>query len=1236
MHLKYYLFLLLLFNLIGVNAETVKDSISTIIESYKLNTGYIKSLTNRVDFYFDLGSYDKTIEIAEERQKIIEVVMGRDSYEFLLYQAELASFYSLVNKNDKAIELIKASIKCLEKDNDSLIILARTDMEYHLSGYYNLVNDYNNSLVYAQKVLEVYKELYGVNNEKYISALERVASCMTDLSRSKEAITMQKTILEYRKNHNDSLNYAIISCDISRSYAAIGNYEEAISFCIQGQEILERLLGEDNLQSRQALTNLSSYYEKSGRFDDAIHISLRLSNICKKYFGIDSFEYAEALSCYSRHIYIRGDLTDAIDAEERSLKIKNTIIFDGIERERAVSLANLGFYYNVLGDMNKSIQYSKQALQLIDVSSYSLLYQNIISNLSKCYLEIGENDKANNLIITALKKCEDSQDYNGYYACLAIRATCFFYKEDYDKAIAILQDVLSYYRSKYGDNSIQCAPVLEELAHNYLRADQLRDALISQENSLKLQQLYYGKGSPQYACSLSSLGNLLFLVGDREKAIRYQEEAANIIKEKIGTDNIMYINILRILSNINDYNTDRKLELLGEIKKIIQSGKFALHQYISCMCELSEDYAKLGRNYEVNEIESCLTESPIVVDYFNNNQLAYAGFMNSIAECQSFLGNYEKALKKELVAYEIFKKEYGNEFHYYDNSISNLITCYANQKDSIHLYNFLKETNFFDYAQKKISDNVRLLPLYNRTMYWNRFFTPIFNDVLPFVAGLFHDEHFICLAYDMSALFAKGLLLKTETNVLDLIKKHGDLSIQLAYDKLLSDRIELEKMYDIEKKDSIMDVINKQEDDIIQKMDSLGLLEDYNVSWRDIQKQLNENDIAIEFLTCNIDSVKQLNAAFLLKKDFDFPIMVPIARKDQIDEYLTKGEIDSLYKKLWYPIEKYLEGVENVYFSPSGELHCIPMEYLICNDGQYMCERYNMFRLSSTKKLMSKSSNKKYSNAVLYGGLDYDMDLSKQDNKTQRLDTLNYVPMERGLRYSLSERSGFEPLLNTQKEVSEVSSILKKANIKCTLYIGQNGLEETFKAMSGVSYDILHISTHGVFIMSEDVEKMMYSNNFNFIRNSDLAYIVPEDNALSRSFLVLSGGNMLTKRKDIPKGVDDGILTAKEISNIDLLGADLVVLSACQTGLGDINSEGVWGLQRGFKKAGANTILMSLDKVDDEATRILMVEFYKNLMNGKTKHQSLKDAQKHLRSVENGKYDDPKYWASFIMLDGLN
>ena len=134
----------------------------------------------------------------------------------------------------------------------------------------------------------------------------------------------------------------------------------------------------------------------------------------------------------------------------------------------------------------------------------------------------------------------------------------------------------------------------------------------------------------------------------------------------------------------------------------------------------------------------------------------------------------------------------------------------------------------------------------------------------------------------------------------------------------------------------------------------------------------------------------------------------------------------------------------------------------------------------------------------------------------------------------------------------------------------------------------------------------------------------------------MAGGNRLITRASVTESNNDGILTSQEISQLDLRGLDLVVLSACESALGDIDNGGVYGLQRGFKKAGANTILMSLDKVDDEATKLLMVEFYKNLMSGKSKHQSLKAAQHHLRQVENAKYNNPKYWASFIMLDGLN
>ena len=157
---------------------------------------------------------------------------------------------------------------------------------------------------------------------------------------------------------------------------------------------------------------------------------------------------------------------------------------------------------------------------------------------------------------------------------------------------------------------------------------------------------------------------------------------------------------------------------------------------------------------------------------------------------------------------------------------------------------------------------------------------------------------------------------------------------------------------------------------------------------------------------------------------------------------------------------------------------------------------------------------------------------------------------------------------------------------------------------------------------------------------------------------MFSGANQALTGHKMSYRNDDGVLTAKEISLLDLRGLDLLVLSACQTGLGKVTGDGVFGLQRGFKKAGATTMLMSLWKVDDKATRLLMTYFYSNLMSGMSKHASLIKAQEQLRKTEmesvsrnrrgvgarakrakknqqKKTYSDPYYWAAFILLDSM-
>ncbi|MBO4771434.1 MAG: CHAT domain-containing protein, partial [Bacteroidales bacterium] len=218
-------------------------------------------------------------------------------------------------------------------------------------------------------------------------------------------------------------------------------------------------------------------------------------------------------------------------------------------------------------------------------------------------------------------------------------------------------------------------------------------------------------------------------------------------------------------------------------------------------------------------------------------------------------------------------------------------------------------------------------------------------------------------------------------------------------------------------------------------------------------------------------------------------------------------------------------------------------------------------------------------------------------------------------------------LEGTKLESAQIAALLRTADYRVNEMSDIDATEESFKMLSGSGIKVLHIGTHGFYESEGDMENAGYKF-FTATQQSN------EDRSLSCSGLLFAGANSVlnpSRANEIPEGADDGVLTAKEISRMDFQGLDLVVLSACQTGLGEITGEGVFGLQRGFKKAGAQTIVMSLWKVADEPTQMLMVEFFKNLTTGQSKRAAFLAAQKAVRQ----KYPNPLYWAAFVMVDGI-
>ena len=380
-----------------------------------------------------------------------------------------------------------------------------------------------------------------------------------------------------------------------------------------------------------------------------------------------------------------------------------------------------------------------------------------------------------------------------------------------------------------------------------------------------------------------------------------------------------------------------------------------------------------------------------------------------------------------------------------------------------------------------------------------------------------------------------------------------------------------------------------------------------NLKWMDIQNILENEAAVVEFISYqDAVSADVRIGAVILCKEWDSPKMVSLCSEKDLEEFGQSP--DHIGTLIWTHILDIIGEKYKLYFVPSGIINNIGVENAMVN-GEFLSNKYVLLRLSSSRELVHKKSLIG-SQAVLYGGIFYSNE--EVESKT---------PSNRAAETEIPYLSG------TKTEVETINALITQiGGIPTSMFLGHSATESSVKMLSPLSTKILHIATHG-FFNPENKENVA---NILIVQNNNV-----ENDMLTRSGLLLANAQE-TLWGDYEGNPDnDGILTSQEISTLDLRGTDMVVLSACETAKGEISSEGVFGLQRGFKKAGVNSILMSLWKVDDEATCKLMTEFYSNWIAKKmTKHDALEAAKKVVRETKG--WEDPKYWAAFILLDGLD
>ena len=1214
-------------------------------------TSYVNSLEKLSNYYKRIGNFDEAIRLQQEVTNI-KKALGDNQIDYAYSLANLAISYSEIANYNEAIKLGTEAIEIMKK----ILGIGNHDYAVYLSilaDFYSEIGNYRDAIQHGKEAIDIIKKVDGANNPNYVNLLEKVAYYNSELANYDEAIRLRTEAIEVRKtiHEKEDVDYAWSLNMLAHYYAELGSFDEAIRLGAEGAEILKMLVGTHHPDYSTSIANLANYYSDSGNYNEAIRLGKEATEIIKEVDGADHLNYITSLSNLAFFYFEAGDFIEAVRLKTEATDIIKEV--DGSDHlNYATSLSRLGDYYTCLGNYHKALRIGLEANELLkkNVGTEHHEYASSLSNLARVYSKLGNFTKAISLESQSMEiiKRLYVTDYLAYANSLNNLAGYYQDIGNYAETIKLLTDAKGIYERVSGTGSLNYAISLNNLADYNSKVGNYSEAIRLGIEAMNLYKKQLGTDHPLYIQALSNLVSYNSEIGNYSEAIRLGIEAMEIYKRMRRTEHPDYAALLGNLaipySEIGNYSEAIKLgtEAMEVRKKVLGIDH---PDYARSLNGLSVYYSEIGNYYEAIRLETEAIE--VRKNALGIEHPLYATSLVNLAWYYYEFGNYSEAIRLGTEAMEILKKIVGTNHPYYTTLLIHLSNYYNNLGNYFEAFNCLQHcmTNSQSFILKNFTEFSSRI----QNNMWTNMYAYRFNTILPNIVTIYQTKQSVSELYDKTCLFASGVLLNTGMEIRKLILESDDSVIIDKYNALSSNINLYNKLLEKPIKerfmnaDSLNRVIERQEMVLARESKAYGdYTHNLTINWKDVQRKLDDDDIAVEFLdfpVLNSDSI--MYVALTLKKGYDSPHMVTLFEKRQLNAihenvYYTQTDVSDI---IWKPLEEELKGVRNIYFAPSGELHRIGIEYLPIGKTENICDVYTLHRLSSTRQLAVFQDETKGKNTILYGGINYD---EKSNTVPVSSSTTKEPKLRSAFTYranidSLSLRNSYDYLEGSKKEADLIAEDMKLHSVPYNYYSGTDATEESFKMLDGTRPKMMHIATHGFYLTEIEAEKTQFARSglglLTDVDQWENQYF--EHKSMTRSGLLFSGCNHIIQHEQIPDGEEDGILTAQEISTLDLRGLDLVVLSACQTGLGDIVSgEGVFGLQRGFKKAGARTIIMSLWNVNDESTMKMMTSFYHHYLEGMPKDKAFRTAQDELRKDSSTQQERPD-WAAFIMLDGI-
>lgn len=1041
-------------------------------------------------------------------------------------------------------------------------------------GYFlNSKGKYADAEPFFNQSLEMNRRLSKSFSDDLANAVERTANNYFSLGNYLKAETLLLEAVDIRKKlHKGDHPFAANALgNLAYFYAERGRNAEAAPLYEESLGMLRRLFKNDNEILAQTISNVGAFYYRSARFDDAEMLFIEALAMRRRLHTGDNIRLAEAMNNLGVHYTeIRSKYVDAELLYEESLAMRRRIYNREDHPNLTTSIINLASFYRKIGKYAQAEPLYKEGLEmskrLYKTDNPSMI--SALRNVAIFYEDLGRYEEAEST----------------YLEVLAMNRR--LYKVDHSSLYVAISQMARFYYAR--SRSAEAEPLLLEL--------------------LAMSRRLYKGDNSEVATTLTRIAQHNYRLGKYAQA------------ESLFVDaNTMY-------------------------KKVVKNDHNYLVANFSNLAQLYNDRGKI-------------TEAEPL-------------FLESLSMCRRLYKQSHPTLARIITNVANF---YENHARYSEASLL--------YKESLEIH--IRSLNSYFYS---LSEREKQVAWATMSRYFEQY------NSFSCAQGTKNSDE-IGQMYD-NQLATKGLLLSSTQKVKSRIVASGDTALVALLSAWQTQKDQIAKFAqlpkaELDKKrinlDSLENLANAAEKELSRRSEAFATaFDNTRASWRDVQKTLKADEAAIEIVrfrhfgsvpnkfdtTVRVmdyvpDSIRYA-ALILTPKTNNQPelVMLPDGNKlekEWLQRYKTtiqggKGmsantatDNDS-YNAYWKPIAEKLKKLspklKTVYVSPDGAYNQVNLSTLY-NPAtkKYVLDELDVRTVTNTKDLLqppgSEQSKKsiasmKTGEAELFGYPDFNLDTASyakakmqmlalaQPNadtrgasdvsqkavaETQKTQiTQQIIPEDRALA-----NLNFRTLPGTKTEVEEVSSLLAKNTWSVKAHTGAEALEEAVKAVNNPR--VLHIATHGFFLPNAD-------------RDVDGKYKAGQ-NPLLRSGLALAGANR--KIDASTSTAEDGILTAYEAMNLNLDKTELVVLSACETGLGEVkNGEGVYGLQRAFKVAGAKSLIMSLWAVSDNATQKLMVEFYRQWTAGKSKRAALRAAQNTLRA--DTRYKAPYYWGAFVLV----